>query len=151
MAAKKKNREHTALDGPIPETAGALIAQGAVLRARYGRDLPVPMNADEAEAASKEFAHLWRQREAGLERRRDDMAKHRKVLDGIDERMKELAEGVEAGTKREAVQVVEVLTRQQEIHIIRVDTGEVLDRRTASSEELQPELFAGNAADGTAH
>jgi hypothetical protein len=46
------------------------------------------------------------------------------------------------------LKVVELITRQQEIQIIRVDTGEVLEKRAARADELQPDLFDGAANDG---
>ena len=113
---------------------------------RFKDRLKVAVSNEEHATLSAEFARQYRLRETALEARRNDMAHPKEILTGIDQRMAELAESVEVHVKYEDVECVERLYGDNEVRIVRVDTGDVIETRVADPEDLQPELFdEGNA------
>jgi len=123
--------------------AGKPLLRQPVEGKEYELDLAVPISATEARACGHLMAVKIVERTNYLERRRSIMANLRKEGDAIDEALKELAESFEKHTKKVAVRVRErLIVETNEVEIVRLDTGEVVKRRTASPGDRQQELFA---------
>ena len=141
MEPKKKTTAKPKIHD-YPQTIRDVLIAGGVEHRRYTDHLPTPMIPEELAEANHEFARQYRLREVALERRRADMAMHRDTLTGIDERMKELADACESGSRKIDVECLEILTTQNEILTFRVDTGvQVGEARAADAEERQEDLF----------
>lgn len=118
---------------------------GRVERKRYVEKHPVKIADDVVAKKADEFAAAYREREACLESRRNDMAEHRETLTGIDERMKALSVSIEKHTEMRDVTIVEYLLPTNEIECVRADTGEVVKTRVADADDLQDDLFAADS------
>lgn len=111
-----------------------------VERGRFGQLLPVKIDPQTIETKSRELARVIREREVMLARKREDNANYREKLNFFDERLTELADSVTAGTQRQTVQCIEYLMADNSIRVIREDTGEIVETRTASAKDLQEPL-----------
>lgn len=108
---------------------------------RYPRELLVELTELELAAKSNELAVVVRARDALLERKRSVMQRFKEQVTSMDNARTELAEAVETKKVRRPVECAEMLqARTSEILTVRLDTGEVLETRTASAEELQEKL-----------
>jgi hypothetical protein len=120
---------------------GAVVRE-PVARKQYKMDLPVKVSAEEAEKAGHLMAKDYREREALVEERRNAMIAFRKRFDAVDERLAAHCETFENQTKKIQVKVEERLTVEtNEIEIVRLDTGEVVEKRTAKPDDRQEALF----------
>lgn len=123
---------------------GKATRSDPVVRKRYELDLPVPISAAEAEKAGKAMAETINQRTSFLEERRDAMANLRHRGDAIDERLKELSEEFLHHRRKKKVKVEDrFIAETNTIEVVRLDTGEIVDRRAANAAERQEELFPG--------
>lgn len=115
-------------------------ASGPVERGRHRRKLPVKVDHGTIEAAANEMAKLVGSAERLKSERRDAMAGFKEQRAHIEGRMSELADTVTGGTVLQDIECVVYLLPTNEIQIVRVDTGEVVESRTATAEELQETL-----------
>jgi|HubBroStandDraft_2_1064218.scaffolds.fasta_scaffold01184_18 hypothetical protein len=114
-----------------------------VERARYTKQLPVRATKAEQLEAGKRLAVLYREHETVLEKRRSVMAGFREKISGIHENMDQAATTFEDGTKLEPVEVVErLVVETNEIQIVRLDTGEIVETKAATAEDRQETMFA---------
>lgn len=144
MTAKKAKKAKKRSKGKAPLHAKIvkLIAEGGVETKRYIDKQPMPIGAKEHEEASLAFVAQYRARAKAIEDRRNDMAKHKEKLTGIDARMAELSDMVEGHVMRVPVECVELVMPGNEMRCLRIDTGEDVEKaRPAEAADLQPELF----------
>ena len=112
-----------------------------VVRKQYKDRLPVKVNEERVDELGRELAQLHREAEVIKDRRRESMAKFKEKLSGIVDRMNEIATGIEASTEIRDVEVVErLIVETNEVLTVRLDTGEILARRTATAEDRQESL-----------
>lgn len=106
--------------------------------------LPHNMAPDEIEDRAREMA-LLHQEEARLDaERRVKAAEYRKKLAELDLQMTQLAIVLESGIELRDVDVLVERDRQEKIlRIRRADTGEIVESRAMSEEDLQEEMFTG--------
>jgi hypothetical protein len=145
MAAKKrtKTEKSNGVNGSGELHLGIrnLLKEGGVLHTRvYSRELPTSITAEEAEKFAGELAETVRQRKIAEGDRREAMTEFRERLTGIKERQERLADSVQNHTRLEAVECIEVLLATNEIDVRRLDTGESVEVRPASKEDLQQAL-----------
>lgn len=113
-----------------------------VERARYKLQLPVPADSKTIARASKEMAKLVRSEAALREERREAMADFKERQSSINDKMNEWADTVEKGTELADVEVVErLVVETNEVQVTRLDTGEIVERRTAEGSDRQEALF----------
>jgi hypothetical protein len=132
MAAKKNSK------GPATKT---IDGRKLVERARYEQMLPCKIPVDEVEVKAGQLAKVIRERDEMLDRKRESNAAYREKIAFFDERLKELATSVENKTEQQSVSCVEWLVPEtNEIRVIREDTGEIVETRTADAQDLQDPL-----------
>jgi hypothetical protein len=131
MAAKKSKAPATkTIDG-----------RKLVERARYDQMLPCKIPVDEVEVKASQLAKVIRERDEMLDRKRESNAAYREKIAFFDERLKELATSVENKTAEQSVSCVEwLIPETNEIRVIREDTGEIVETRTADAADLQEPL-----------
>jgi hypothetical protein len=141
---KKKNKTNghaDAKDNQLHESIRGLLVAGGVLHTKiYSRELPTSITAQEAEQFAGELAETVRERKIAEGDRREAMTEFRERLTGIKERQERLADSVQNHTRLEAVECIEVLLATNEIDVRRLDTGESVEVRPASKEDLQQAL-----------
>jgi len=147
MSTKKKSKTSSSKDGNK--------VRQRIERATYTKELPIPASRKEIEGAASAMAIEIRKREQLLEQRRESMAGFKSKLTGVDEKLLDLCATVEKGTKKGSVKCKEYLiVETNEIQVVRTDTGEVVETRTASAEDRQdnlfPKLTSGDNPEGTA-
>lgn len=121
--------------------AWATKTREAVERKRYELQLPVEASSPERDAAGKRLAMLFRKHEALESERRETNAEFRETFAGIKKNMDEAATTFEKGTKLEAVEVSErLVVETNEVVVVRLDTGEIVETRTAAPEDRQEAL-----------
>jgi hypothetical protein len=145
MAGKKKKKKTTNGaahgSGELHPSIRKLLQEGGVLHTReYSRELPTPITAEEAADLSNELAETVRERKIAEGDRREAMTEFRERITGIKEHQERLADSVRDHTRLEAVEVVEVLLATNEIDVRRLDTGESVEVRPASRDDLQQPL-----------
>lgn len=147
--AKKPKADKAAKARANGAAAEPVVRQPVDRGVSYTIDLPVPVDEHEVAEAAAEMVREIRKREAVLEERREDMARHKEDLVGIDKRMQDLASTVENHTRKKPVKVTErVVTETATIEIVRTDTGEVVSTRPAEATDVQQGLFAKDVAEG---
>jgi hypothetical protein len=117
-----------------------------VERGRFHKKLPVPILQVDVAARAKELATVVAERLALKSRQRAANSVFREQRSYYDEREKELSASVTGGTELKDVECVAFLLPTNEVQVTRLDTGEVIETRTASKEELQEPL--GGTKDG---
>lgn len=126
---KKKNKRSNG--------ASASDRSKKVERDRYTQMLPCKIDKEDVDRASAELAKLIRERGEVLARKKAVNSNFREKIHFYDERLKELGTSIEGGTERRSVECVDYLLPTNEIQTVRVDTGEVIESRAATAEELQ--------------
>jgi hypothetical protein len=139
MAGRKKTT-----NGAAPDTAHAQGKNGAhdpVERTRYQESLPCSIVDADVQSRANELAKVIRQRDRLLDEKRESNATYRERIAFFDERLKELAESVEGKTERRPVDCIEWLYPELgEVRVVRTDTNEVVESRTATAEDMQESL-----------
>jgi len=155
MARPKKAKNQAAAKATKKPKAKAAESNGTpplrqpVERKHYMMDLPVKVGREQVEQAAEEFAAAYSEREATLEERREAMAGFKETLTGIDERMKRLRDTVQKHTTLQPVEVVErLIVETNAVEVVRLDTGEIVETKTASAEDRQESLFEAPEDDG---
>jgi hypothetical protein len=146
--SRNKKRTETAehANGETQSLESAQAQGEAVVeRGRHRRKLPVAVDHETIEAAATEMAMLVGANERLKSERRDAMAEFNERRSHIDERMSELADTVTGGTVLQDIECVTYLLPTNEIQVVRVDTSEVVESRTATAEELQETLPVNGA------
>lgn len=115
-------------------------ADGSTFHKKYTTKLPVKREADVLAGLAQELAKNVRVREELEDERREMNADFREKFAALSETEKRLATAVETGCTEEDVEVHEYLRRDNAIEVIRVDTGELVEVRTAKAEDLQEDL-----------
>lgn len=144
MSAKKpKAKKSKKSNGRAKEPAAHVkVPKGSVERGgRYTKQLTVPINAAELDKCTAELVACVREQEALDEKRRETLAGFRQKQESIKERQKTLVDSVEGHTRLENVECQDYLTPQNEIRTIRLDTGEIVNKRAAVASELQESLL----------
>jgi hypothetical protein len=136
MAAKKKQADKW--NGAVAASAAGVA--GAVKKGAHVEKLPVRIERDKVEAKAKKMAIVIREREEVLEEKREANAEYRSKLNHFDEQLTELAASVESATEAKNVECIDYLLPTNEIQTVRTDTGEVVETRAATSDELQAKL-----------
>jgi hypothetical protein len=114
----------------------------STVRRTYMMDLPVRISEEESIKCGHQMVREIRKREALDEERREANAQFRQRREAIDAREKELAESFENHTKKAPVKVEEhLIVETNEVKIIRIDTGEVVETKTADAQDRQETLF----------
>jgi hypothetical protein len=132
----------------LPAPGNGDVGDGRIERMQFVRDLPCRIEPDSVPARAAELARVITDRDTVREAKREANAKFREKLAFFDERMTELAMQVTAHVETRPVKCVEVLlTRTNEMQVVRLDTGEVVELRTATATELQEDLFPENDDD----
>lgn len=109
---------------------------------RHHQELPCIVNATERGKHATELAKIVRERLALAERKRNVLAQFKKQREFYDEQEERLSAAVDGGIEKRSVECVDfLLPRTNEVITIRLDTNEEIDRRTASAEELQEDMF----------
>ena len=135
MKKSKRNKK----DG-APAALPPNVPTGAIERDRYEEKLPCIVDANAKNNAAAQLAACVRALAALKVERREAMAGFKKKMNGIEDRQAEYASTVENGTEMRNVDCVDYLLANNEVMTVRTDTGEVLDSRTATPEELQEPL-----------
>jgi hypothetical protein len=147
MASKKRKK---AAPGP----AGGTFTEGENPRPKgtqetlhrekhrkpYTRELPVDANDREVADLARELADVLLEEAKVKEKRRNATAGFRDQLAGFDDRKKKLSECVHSSRKLVPVRVQEYQLATGEIEVVRIDSGEVVDRRTAEAEDRQRDI-----------
>ena len=116
----------------------------------YMKELAVPVEDHEVALAATDMVREIRKREAVLEQRREAMAGFKETLVWIDKRMQDLASTVENHTKLVPVRVTErLVVETSTIEVVRMDTGEICETRSAESGDLQTSLLPEEPSTGT--
>lgn len=147
MAAKKGKKG--AAKSPPPKKKGKGSGSGGDYKGvsarasevkRYTQRLPVPVGADVARAAAAQMATVHFAREQLKEERRNAMANFREKMNGLDQRMGELAETARNSTELQDIECVDMLEPNNEVLSVRLDTKTIFDRRQPTAEDLQTVL-----------
>jgi ribosomal protein L37E len=141
-AAKKKN-------GADKTDHEILLWQGGAERRRFTQELPVRIGDAEVATLADALAKTVREREALREKRREAMAGFRERENDIADREKRLAESVEKHTELRQVECLEILARSGEVRVVRLDTGEEIEMRQATADDLQEPLGLDDDDDDT--
>lgn len=112
----------------------------------FKRQLPVKLNDKEREEIAEQQSKQEIERERVQNDKRLVNSNFRKKLNDLDTSILSLARSYESGTVEREVDCEEKKTKGGEIHIIRLDTKEIVDRRTMSLEERQEGLFGEETA-----
>jgi hypothetical protein len=136
--AAKKGKKQVGAGSATPRKAS--VDRDAEEIKRYKMKLPVPVGKDVREKASHEMARVHHAQEALKTERRNTNANLRERQNSLSQQMGELADTVDNSTELQDVNVVERLLRTGEIEVIRLDTKEVVDTRTATAAERQKNL-----------
>ncbi len=103
--------------------------------------LPVAVGAEIVDRAAHEMARLHTDREALKSERRETMAEFKERLASMDQRMTELADTVNKSTELRDVKCKELLyVEENRVDVVRIDSGEVVESRTATAEDRQEDL-----------
>lgn len=146
---KKKAKASKAPTAPHRAANGAPIHQPAE-RKRYMRDLPVRIEAEVVQVKAEELAKVIHHRLAVKEERRESMAEFKETLTGLDEREKSLADSIEKHTEIQPVECIEYLTAEDNsVRVVRSDTGEEIECRTAEAKDRQEVLALEPDADAS--
>jgi len=121
---------------PAPE------GEERIEKKRHHQELPCIVNATERGKHATELAKIVRERLALAERKRNVLAQFKKQREFYDEQEERLSAAVDGGIEKRSVECIDyLLPRTNELITIRLDTAEEIDRRTATSEELQENMF----------
>jgi hypothetical protein len=137
MAAKKKangisKRNQHAPPGHLPK--------GAVQTGQpFTQELAVKIDLEEVTAISTQLANVIRDREQEEHELREKSKTAREAIKGLKVRETELAKSVREHTKNTQVQCVKYLCPDNEVLVVRRDTGEIVDEHTADLEEMMVE------------
>lgn len=152
MASKKSaKKSKSTAKARAAQRAGANGTNGTAAKPKDGRQpverafvtkkLAVRVSADVVERAAHEMARLYTDREALKSERRETMAEFKERMAAFDQRMGELANTVNNSTEQRDVKCRELLyVEENRIDVVRLDTGEVVDSRTATAEDRQEDL-----------
>jgi hypothetical protein len=124
--------------------------KGGVERARYEMELDCTIDAEIRATKGEELAKVCLERETFLEERRAENAAANDKRKAYDDRIESLSTAVMNGTEKRKVECIDVLLPTNEIQTLRTDTGEVVDSKTATKEDLQEGLFQGKTANAQA-
>jgi hypothetical protein len=133
---KKKSKALASANGVGPKIDPTWVERGSPRK----EILPIAANFEQLDAAAKELAACHREGEELKAKRRDAMAGFKQTLNGIEERAAKAATTVEQQTVTAQITVREFLTRQNEMKVVREDTGEVVTSRPAYGSDLQEAL-----------
>lgn len=137
-------------NGQAESKKPAGLPHGAVERNRYDEKLPCRTDADVTTAKALELAKLEHQRTAFREAWKAQCAKARERRAYFEERIEELANEVDGQVEYRNVQVVEYLLPNNEVMVVRGDTGEIIETRIADADDLQESIPGANGAEATA-
>lgn len=143
---KKKNGKGEALT-TVGEAARVTRSE-PVDRKHYRLQLPCKIDIDIARDRGLELARVCRERQEFIDERKADNAAARERRAFFDERIAELRVQVEGKVETRSVEVVDRLLPDNEVEVVRLDTGEVIERRAAKPTELQESLLSLPAAKG---
>ncbi|MHB8531709.1 MAG: hypothetical protein ACYDC2_03205 [Solirubrobacteraceae bacterium] len=113
---------------------------GAKMLRRYTDSLPVALAEDKAADLRTELVAATTQR-VGKEA---EVSYLREEIKGLKERESSIVGKLEAGSETSDDEVVQYLLPDNSVQAVRVDTGEIVESRTASAEDLQEGMFDEN-------
>jgi hypothetical protein len=140
--ARTKTKKSEAPEKRSTERGGKMT-RSRVERERYEEKLPCEIPMAAVQAKSKALAHVIREREEFLEKRKSVNSKFREQRAYFDEQIKELGQSVENNTEIRRVVCVEYLVvegAKRWIEVIRSDTSAVINTREADADDLQDSL-----------
>lgn len=137
--ATKTNANKRKLTNGAPITG---LPTGAVPREKFTELLPVKVSPEAIAKAGEELAALVADQAALDEKRREANSGFREQQASIKERQKKAAQTVSEGTELRDVECQDFLLPTNEVMAIRLDTGEVVETRTADKDDLQESLKA---------
>lgn len=138
MRAKKKskngsNGETETKHEPLPNG----VPKGAVARQRRSERLPCKSDDSVVAIKARELARLEHLRTAFREDWKSKCSTARERRAYFEERIEELADEVDGQVEFKEVEVQDYLLPDNEVIAVRLDTGEVIARKTATAEDLQ--------------
>lgn len=101
---------------------------------------PVPIDAVRRDKVSDELVDVLGQIDVVNEERAAEIGKFNASLKTLRQKQHDLAEAHRTSTEKRDVTCQAYLTRQGEVVTRRLDTNEIVERRTAKAEELQDEI-----------
>lgn len=149
MASKKKKNAKTNgewTEGENPEPKGGAPTHSSPHRKPYSRKVAVDASPEESSAVAHDLADLLTREATVKARRREFMAGIKEELSGIQDRKMELVECVRSNRKLVDVRVQEFFVADGTIEVRRIDSGEIVERRTADAEDHQRSLEDGASA-----
>jgi hypothetical protein len=148
MAKRKKKDFSEAIaasaEGPGEAKAPPAVRSESIVIRKVKHKVPVRIDDATAAAKGEQLAEVCEERLAVKAKRRETMAEFKERLGGLDERERELSASVKLHTEQREVLCAERLTPQNEVEIVRLDTGEIVKTRAAEAKDLQ----AGFGGDG---
>jgi hypothetical protein len=122
-------------------------------RRRFFEFLPVRVQDSEKLAAHAELSRLEGDRLRLKSEKREVLARFRERFNGLDVEIEKLVAKGNEGTEKRRVECAVILLATNEVEVVRLDTGEIVEKRTATADELQlalPQTDA-EATAGDAH
>ncbi len=147
MAAKKKAKKTKWTEGANP-AADHLPPRREELGKPHTREVPVTGDPSELEACAITLVGVIEEEAKVKEQKREANTKYREKLAGLDDRKTKVSGALKSHRVLKPVVVQEFLCAGNMVEVVRVDTGEVVEKRTAESRDLQPDLFAGGGPAG---
>jgi hypothetical protein len=135
MAAKKAKKKTKASAPEVPRKAAK--HRDAVELKRETLKLPVPVGDDVVDKGGREMAKLQVRIHEVEEEKSVALRGFRKTLEGFSSRMDELADTVNNSTELKDVECMHRLLPTGQVEVVRLDTQEVVDEHTATTQELQ--------------
>ncbi|MFW6087678.1 MAG: hypothetical protein ACODAG_10775 [Myxococcota bacterium] len=117
---------------------------------RFERVLPVKLTEEQVADAAREMAEVAKQIDDLEQRKKELLAEMRTEMADLQGHLSGIAKKVRQGAVEDAVPCVQGLDySEQHMITVRLDTGEVIERRPLTAEERQGE-FDLSSADGEA-
>lgn len=133
--------------GTLGEVAKVTRSE-AVERKRYRMQLPCKIDENTSHAKGLELARVCRERKEFEELRAQENRDAREKAAYFDETIERLRIEVEGCVETRTVECVDRLLPTNEVEVVRLDTGEVLETRAAKPHELQESLLSLPATKG---
>lgn len=141
-ASEAKPRKASKANGAVPmKTRKGAGRDAPVVRAKYTKRLPVEVATEETAKLARLLAEEVEKRDLLLDEQRTSNAEFRERRAAIDSRLNEYAQCVRDGTKLQEVKCEErLVVETNEVQVVRLDTQEVVETRTADAADRQEAL-----------
>ncbi len=141
MAAKKSKKTKKWTEAANPRPAD-MPPRREELGKPHTREVPCTGDPAELEACALTLVGLIEEEAKVKEQKREANAKYREKLAGLDDRKTKISGALKSHRVLKPALVQEYLCADNMVEVVRVDTGEVVEKRVAESRDLQPDLFA---------